>query len=129
MKRVLVTGGSGFIGTNLVELYLQRGWTVLSLDRVPPRNGAHMEHWRGVDLLEMDPLASAIAEMQPEWIFHLAGRTDLNGTTPADYRSNTQGVRNILRAAELASFRGRMVLASSPSRRSTISSSASARAP
>src|SRR3954447_17037224 len=39
--RVLVTGGSGFIGTNLVELYLRTGSEVLSVDSAAPRKGSH----------------------------------------------------------------------------------------
>jgi len=38
MARILITGGSGFIGTNLVEHFLGEGAAVLSLDARPPRN-------------------------------------------------------------------------------------------
>ncbi len=41
MARVLITGGAGFIGTNLVQLYLDKGDEVLSLDLEPPRDAAH----------------------------------------------------------------------------------------
>ena len=35
MKRVLVTGGSGFIGQHAVSAMLERGWEVVNLDLVP----------------------------------------------------------------------------------------------
>jgi nucleoside-diphosphate-sugar epimerase len=44
--RVLVTGGSGFIGTNLVEHLLSGGREVLSLDTQPPRDPAHEAAFR-----------------------------------------------------------------------------------
>lgn len=36
--RIIITGGSDFIGTNLVQFYLDRGWEVINLDCSPSRN-------------------------------------------------------------------------------------------
>ena len=50
--RIIVTGGSGFLGTNLIEHFLANGVETLNLDSVPPRNNEHAPCWRDVDLLD-----------------------------------------------------------------------------
>lgn len=113
MSRILVTGGSGFIGTNLVEFFAGRGDAVLSLDIQPPRNAAHRPVWRGVDVLDASRLRGAISEFRPEVILHMAARTDLRGKSAADYPANTEGVKNVLEAAKDLPQLRRLVLASS----------------
>ncbi len=99
-RRVLVTGGSGFIGTNLVEHLLGLDDTeVVSIDRDPPRNPAHTPNWRGVDLLDRRALHRAVAEAEPEVIVHLAARTDLDGNQVQDYAVNVAGVDHVIDAA------------------------------
>jgi len=98
MTRVLVTGGSGFIGTNLVEHYLARGDQVLNLDIAPPRHPAHASVWRQSDLLDAAALERAVADFDPQVVLHMAARTDLNGATVADYGANTIGVSNLIQA-------------------------------
>ncbi len=110
MQRVLITGGSGFIGTNLVASALDRRDAVLNLDVAPPRNPAHAAHWRELDVRDGGALRAAVRRFAPDTVFHLAARTDLKGRGAADYDANTLGTRNLVDAA-----RGvrRVVLASS----------------
>lgn len=113
MKNLVITGGSGFIGSNLIDHYRNQGLTVHNLDSAPPRNRLQRDAWRKLDILDREALASAFAELEPDWIFHLAARTDMDGRSLDEYRANTDGVRNVLQAAQQAGFKGRMVLASS----------------
>lgn len=39
--KYLVTGGSGFIGTHLIEQLLKRGYEVVNVDIAPPKLQAH----------------------------------------------------------------------------------------
>lgn len=45
--RIVVTGGSGFIGTNYIELLLKNGQAeFLNLDNQLPRNASHKSFWQ-----------------------------------------------------------------------------------
>ncbi len=111
--RVLITGGSGFIGTNLVEHYRAAGHDVVSLDIAPPKRADHAALHKKVDILDRAALTAAIAEFDPELLFHLAARTDLHGRTEADYAANSVGVENLMDAIGAAPSLTRLLVASS----------------
>jgi nucleoside-diphosphate-sugar epimerase len=113
MARILVTGGSGFIGTNLVELCLSRGDEVLSLDVKQPKNPALASNAKPVDILDAAQLKEAVRAYRPQYIFHLAARTDLDGKSVEAYRTNTEGVINLIAAASCVASIERVVFASS----------------
>jgi nucleoside-diphosphate-sugar epimerase len=98
VARVLITGGSGFIGTNLVGYLNARGDAVVSLDSAPPRNPEHAHLWCNVSVLDRDELRRAVAEFKPEFVYHLAARADLDGKAVGDYEVNTRGVSNLIDA-------------------------------
>ena len=50
LKKILITGGSGFIGTNLVAFYHSLGHKVLNLDTAMPKISEHLSLWENVDL-------------------------------------------------------------------------------
>lgn len=110
--RVLITGGSGFIGTNAVE-HFAACHKVLNLDIVAPINPAHADHWRQVDLLDASTLSATVANFDPHVVLHLAARTDLDGLELNDYAANTIGVSNLLQALAGAPSLRRVIFASS----------------
>lgn len=97
--RIIITGGSGFIGTNVVQYYLDRGEEVLNLDRVQPKTDAHIAMFRQVDLKDYHKLETIFIRFNPDYVIHLAARTDLDGNTLEDYSDNIKGVENVLNAA------------------------------
>lgn len=99
-ERWLLTGGSGFIGTNLVAELLRRKVAVLNLDNHMPFDTAHRALWREVDILDTLAISAAFAEWRPTHVVHLAARTecDENTTVEQGYRVNTQGTANVLEA-------------------------------
>ncbi len=111
--RILVTGGSGFIGTNLVDHFAARGDEVLNLDIVAPRNSAHHALWHSGDLFDAVRLHSLVRNFDPEAIFHMGARTDLVGRSVEDYAANTVGVENLIAAVEGAASLRRLIFASS----------------
>lgn len=107
-QRVLVTGACGFVGTNLVASLVELGADVLACDlpeadwtRLPPEARPHPG-----DLLVPETLAFGGPF---DLVVHLAARTDLDGRTAEDYRVNTDGTRNLIRALANAGGTGRFV--------------------
>lgn len=95
--KVLITGGSGFIGTNLVEYYLSKGAEVINLDTATPQNLAHKRYWKQVDILDKEGLKRELSNFCPSRIFNLAARTGLDGKKNLQhYRANFEGVGNLL---------------------------------
>jgi nucleoside-diphosphate-sugar epimerase len=111
--RVAITGGSGFIGTNLIEHYAEAEVPVLNLDPAEPRNKRHTQHWTRIDPLDANQLGTTLGEFAPTHVFHLGARTDLHGTTLDDYTSNTRGVEAMIDACNGLSGIQRVVFASS----------------
>ena len=112
-ERVIVTGGSGFVGTNLVEHFVAQGAQILNLDILSPRNPDHVRYWKRVDLLDRKELIKSIRSFQPNIILHMGARTDLDGKSVADYSANTDGVTNMIDAIEGLVSLKRIIFASS----------------
>ncbi len=96
--KILVTGGSGFIGTNVVQFYYDKNIEVLSLDIAKPRNSAHMRCFKQLDICDKKPLIDCMREYQPTHVIHLAARTNLTGSQLSEYLANTIGVENVIEA-------------------------------
>lgn len=105
-KRVLVTGGSGFIGSHLVNKLLQEGAEVA----VTVRYGNVMKNerlrhcWNDLRVLEADlrnrgALASVLGEFSPEIIFHLAAYNHVGQSfvqVEECFDVNAKGTANLL---------------------------------
>lgn len=114
MEKILITGGSGFIGTNLIESLSRKGtYTILNLDIKKPQKSSHDGYWRLVDIRDRKEVVSVVKAFAPDCVVSLAARTDLNGKSLDDYDTNTTGVSNMLEAIEAAGTVKRAVFASS----------------
>jgi nucleoside-diphosphate-sugar epimerase len=96
--RLLVTGGSGFIGTNLIQQLSTSIPALLSVDAHPPHVEEHRAYWKQCDILDGQALNSLFLNFQPTHVIHLAARTDVIGKSLEDYLVNTEGTRNVLEA-------------------------------
>ena len=99
MIKILITGGSGFIGTNLIEYFLfNQNIELLSIDIEKPKISAHNRIWKPINICDKESVVSIFRAFQPEIVIHLAARTDLRGVTLQDYDANMSGVSNVLAA-------------------------------
>jgi nucleoside-diphosphate-sugar epimerase len=111
--RVLVTGGTGVVGSSAVTALLQHGHSVNLLSRHAERDARAWAH--GVTAIEgdiTDPTALATATAGCDAVVHLVGIVD---ETPPDvtfHRINVVGTQNVVREAERAGAR-RLVYVSS----------------
>ena len=116
--RSLVTGGAGFIGSNLVDALLARGDEVTVVDNLSTGRRVNLEPGlaAGAELVEIDirdgeALNRVAAEKRPEAIFHLAAQIDVRKSLADpffDATVNVGGTANVLEAARTSEC-GRVV--------------------
>ncbi len=119
--RSLVTGGAGFIGSNLVDALVARGDQVTVLDNLATGRMVNLDGALAagatlaeVDVTDGDPVGAVFADARPELVFHLAAQIDVRRsvTEPAfDAAVNVGGTANVLEAARVAGV-GRVVFIS-----------------
>jgi UDP-glucose 4-epimerase len=107
--KALVTGGAGFIGSNLVDALLARGDEVTVVDNLSTGRRLNLKGAQaaGAELAELDireatALAELVAAKRPEVIFHLAAQIDVRKSLddPAfDASINVGGTANVLESA------------------------------
>jgi UDP-glucose 4-epimerase len=106
--KTIVTGGAGFIGSNLVDALLARGDEVTVLDDLS--TGKHDNLERAADRAELvkldirdaNEVARRVGQAAPDVIFHLAAQIDVRKSVADpghDSRINVEGTINVLRAA------------------------------
>jgi UDP-glucose 4-epimerase len=113
--KAVVTGGAGFIGSNLVDALLERGDEVVIVDDISTgkRENIAQALAGGARLVEADirdgqALIDLFAEVQPEVVFHLAAQIDVRKSmadTALDATINVVGTINVLEAAKRAGAR------------------------
>jgi nucleoside-diphosphate-sugar epimerase len=113
-RRVIITGGSGFVGTNLVECFSQQGWEIRNFDIAEPCHPGHRDYWSRVNILDRERLIDETRDFQPNVFLHFAARTDLNEKTNlGGYAANIEGVCNVVEAIQSTRSVQRAVFASS----------------
>jgi UDP-glucose 4-epimerase len=107
--RTLVTGGAGFIGSNLADALIERGDEVTIVDNISTGRRENLTGAlaRGAELVESDirdadAMRDLLARVKPEVVFHLAAQIDVRHSVAdpaADARINVEGTVNMLSAA------------------------------
>jgi UDP-glucose 4-epimerase len=102
---ILVTGGAGFVGTNLIKQLLKKGHRIISVDDYSTgKKENHIDHenvqYIKRDLLDIDPYKFGY---KPALVYHLAAKARIQPSfeQPEEYiRVNYEGTFNIIKLAQ-----------------------------
>ncbi len=104
LSRILVTGGAGFIGTNLAATLRARGHPVVTLDL---NDNGEADHRRG-DVASYRQMTDVVEEVQPELVYHLAaeyGRWNGERRYENLWSTNVVGTKHLLNIQAKYGFR------------------------
>jgi len=102
--KVVVTGGSGFIGSHLIDGLLAQGHSVTNIDRVPPKHSDVQTDY--IDITDLHSLLQVMPDT--DMVFHLAAMSNVNEIykyPKYSVRANVEGTVNILEAARMCNVK------------------------
>jgi nucleoside-diphosphate-sugar epimerase len=112
MKKIVITGGSGFIGTNLINEFKGK-LEIYNFDIKKPQENNHLAYWRDIDITDLESLSQEIVLCDPDFIIHLAARTDLKSDDVNEYESNTIGTQNLVKVSKFCNNLSKIIFTSS----------------
>ncbi len=118
--RALITGAAGFAGTHLAEMLLADGdlevWGTYHRSAVPALPSLDGLQTIQCDTNDSERVRHVLADLRPNWIFHLAGQSDVGGSWDSAWQTielNVRGQLNILQAMAQLELHARVLVVGS----------------
>ncbi len=114
-KKLLITGGAGFIGVNSAKYFAGQGWSIIIIDNLSRRGTESNLTWlqqqakidfRKCDIRDAAALSRVVQEVRPQALLHLAGQVAVTTSVADprdDFETNALGTFNVLEAVRLQS--------------------------
>ncbi len=99
--KAIVTGGTGFLGSHLIEMLLDEGCEVISFSRQIKEVESKLTNklsYRAVDITNDKQLTKVFESV--DVVFHCAALSSVWGSKDSFYKANVEGTRNILQCCE-----------------------------
>jgi UDP-glucose-4-epimerase GalE len=99
MRKALVTGGSGYLGSHLAKALKQAGYYTVCFDIKTPQNDLYWDVYHPGDIRSYQDLNRVFVNWTPDIVFHLAGRIEVGESVlqPEEFWDvNVGGTCNLL---------------------------------
>ncbi len=120
MKRFIVTGGYGFIGSNLIKLLIEKNYKILNIDKLSYAAQKYSlkdiskknYSFKKLDINNKNELVKIFKKFKPHGIFNLAADTHVDRSIDNSFnfiKNNIFGVYNLLEAIKNYKYKVRLV--------------------
>ncbi len=104
-KKVIVTGGAGFIGSNLVDLLIEKGFEVVIIDNLSTGKEKNLNlraKFYKTDLSKFQDIREIFEKERPLFVFHLAAKINVRESIKNPLENAQQNILNTLNLLELS---------------------------
>jgi nucleoside-diphosphate-sugar epimerase len=110
---ILITGASGFIGTNMIELLEEKGFqSIINYDKNKPTKPNQEKYWVQGNIMDEAHFGDVLAQHKVDTVIHLAARTDTLSDNLEDYIENHEGTQHVLNVIKKYDKIERLIVAS-----------------
>ena len=96
MKKVLLTGATGFIGRHSISTLLSRGFEIHAISRETSNEQQEGVFWYKTDLLDTEIVSKLVSEIRPTHLLHFAWYA-----VPGEYWTSPENIRWVQASLEL----------------------------
>jgi CDP-paratose 2-epimerase len=121
IKKILITGGAGFIGSNTAFFFSQKGWDIYLIDNLSRKGSKNnllnlkkkikLKFYK-VDVSNFEKTSQILKSIKPNLIIHCAGQVTVTKSVidpRKDFNSNALGTFNLLESIRLFSIKTKFI--------------------